>query len=802
MVTFKLLPTLRNLLRNPLYTALNLSGLAIGMAATMLIALWVQNEFRFDAYHQRAANLWRVKADMKISPVETWNWGNTPLKITELCAQTPGVVGAVQMRPFGKAVVRRGGDLFEVEKIAYITQGWFSTFDYKFAEGSAAGFGERPNDLILTESLARKIFGDHRALGATLRVDSTEFVVHAVLRDPPATSSFRQNLLLPLEAWLSTGKNRENDAQWGNFNYGTFVELGPGTSPEAVSIQLTNLLTAARQDSNITLKLGSLTDIHFDQSIKDDSFDKGNRHAAAIFALIGLLILLMAAINYVNLSTARAQSRSREAGIRKMVGASRGQLFGQFLGESALLATAAGILALLMVQMALPWFSNLAGRTFTLPWDSPLSWILFGGTLGAVVLLAGVYPAILMTGFKPLEVLRGSGPGSSASGNGARSALRQSLVVAQFAISVTLLICTVVIGRQLSFIQNKDLGYERSHIFSFEIGWRQFHALGTARGKSMLSSLEQHLRQSSAIAAVTRANASPVLIENTHSGSVKFDGLAEDSKPTVSLLNADEHFADLFQIQLTEGRWFEAGSQRDADNVLLNETAARKLGLPQPWLGQRFGIHEREGRVIGVLRDFNFLPLQEAITPLVIYNSSDWRGNYFVKTLPGQSAQALAAAEAAWKQWFPERPFEYTFLDEDFNKMYQTEQRAGMLFILFAGIAIFIACLGLFGLVTFVASQRTKEIGIRKVLGASVAGITGLLAKDFLKLVIIAIVIASPIAYYFMQKWLADYAYHVEIQWWMFAVAGMAAVSIAFLTVCFQSIKAALANPVKSLRSE
>ncbi len=801
MLILHLKRTFRNLWRNRLYAALNLSGLAIGMAAAMLIALWVQNELRFDSYHRHASNMWRIKTDLKINDQETWKWGSTPLKITELCAQAPGVLASAQMMfPGGsKLVLQHGADLFEEEDFAYVGPGWFEEFDYEFAEGSAAGFGERPNDLLLTKSLARKIFGSHPALGATLRIDSTNFVVHAVLRDPRPESSFQEKLLLPIEAWLRMGNNRENDASWGNFNYNTFIELRPGTSPESVGHQLTTLLAAAKQDSNVVLHLGALTDLHFDQSIKDDVFEKGSRRSVAAFALVGLLILLMAAINYVSLTTARAQTRVREAGIRKMVGAGRGQLFTQFLGESVVLAGTAGVLALALVQTALPWFSDMADRAFTLAWHSPLPWLLVGSTLVATVLLAGVYPAILMTRFQPMEVLRGS---ASRTTTGGHAAFRQSLVVAQFAISVALLICTIVIGRQLAFIQNKEMGYDRAQIFNFNIGWRQFNALGPERGKSTLNALEQALRQSSAVTEVSRANASPVHIQSTHSGSVKFNGLAEDAKPTVAQLSADEHFAALFDLKMAAGRWFEAGNASDVNNVVLNETAARKLSLPQPWLGQRFGFHGQEGQVIGVVRDFHFLPLQEAIMPLVIFNSGNWRGNYFVKTRPGQSKQALAAAEAAWKQWFPERPFEFSFLDEDFNRMYQAEQRAGLLFNLFAGVAIFIACLGLFGLATFVAVQRTKEIGIRKVLGASVAGITGLLAKDFLKLVFVAILIASPVAYFFMQKWLADFVYRIDMHWWMFVAAGAAAVMIALLTISFQSIKAALTNPVKSLRSE
>ncbi|MBL7796136.1 MAG: ABC transporter permease [Saprospiraceae bacterium] len=792
----------RNLWKNRLYSALNLSGLAIGMTAAILIALWVQSELRFDGYHRHAENLWRIKTDLRINDSETWNWGSTPLRISELCAKVPGLsVTAQVMTPYGNHILlRRGPEYFEEENYGYVSANWFETFDYEFAEGDARGFGEHPNALLLTEGLARKIFGNRSALGQTLHLDSAEFTVHAVLRDPCPESSFRHNLLIPTEAWLRQGSNRENDSNWNNFNYTTFVELRHGTDPKKVGAQLTELLREAKQDSNITLHLGALSDLHFDTSLKDDNFDKGSRRTVAVFSFVGLLILLMAAINYMSLTTARAQTRAREAGIRKAVGGSRVQLFAQFLSESAVLAGSASLLALLLVQMSLPWFSELAGRTFVLPWSSPLLWLLAGGVLAATVLLAGVYPAVLLAGFQPVQVLRGLGGAMGRSG--ARSVFRQSLVVTQFAISVALLICTIVIGRQWSYIQDKEMGYEREHIFSFEIGWQQFAQLGEERSLNMLKTMKQTLSQAPGIAGVCNANGSPVHIESTHSGSVKFDGLPPDAEPAVSQLSADPEYADFFSLKMLEGRWFENGNAADVNNIVLNETAARGLGLHKPWVGQRFGFHGRDGQVIGIVRDFHFLPLHEKIAPLVAFNAPSWRGSFFIKARPGQHAEAIASAEKAWKQWFPERPFRFQFIDEAYNRMYHAEQQASLLFSLFAGIAIFIAGLGLFGLATFVALQRTKEIGIRKVLGASVAGIATLLAADFLKLVLVAVVLAVPPAYFFMQRWLEDFAYRIELQWWMFALAGLVATVIALATVGAQSAKAALADPIKSLRSE
>ncbi|MBP8239880.1 MAG: ABC transporter permease, partial [Saprospiraceae bacterium] len=704
---FRLLPTFRNLLRNPLYSVLNLSGLAIGMAAAMLIALWVQNELRFDRYHHHAAQIWRVETDHKVKEGETLHFGGSSLKTTELCEKIPGIAQCAQLLQLQeyKTVVRLGPELFSVDKMAYIGADWLEVFNYAFVEGSAAGFGERPNDMILTESLARKIFGQHHALGNILRIDTTDFAVHAVIRDPRPESSFRQQMLLPIEAHLGQGDTRKKEDSWNYSRYTTFVQLREDARPEAIAAQLTQEYQTIKQDSTLAIQLSPLAGLHFDTSIKNDIFDKGSRSLVWTFALIGMLILGMAAVNYISLTTARAQTRAREVGIRKLVGARKSNLFGQFLKETWLLASFAGLLAVGIVQSALPWFNALAGNTFLLPWNTPLPWLLMGGVVVSTVLLSGIYPALLMAGFKPMMVLRGQGRSS-----GTRSIFRQSLVVVQFAVSVVLLICTVVVGRQRAFIQNKDMGYQRAQIFTFSIDLTQ---LDEGHTQTCFDALEQTLGQSSAIAGVSRASESPVHVERKYYGAFKFDGRPEGDKQMFSQLNADVPFGQLFGIQMAEGRWFEQDNNSDFHNVILNETAAKQLDIPKPWLGQHFRFEGWEWYVIGLVRDVHFLPLQEAITPLVIFNKYDWRGCFFVKTQPGQSTQALAAAKSAWKQWFPERPFEYSFLDEDFNKLYRAEQRAVLLFNLFAGIAIFLSCLGLFGLATFMAAQRIKEIGIR-----------------------------------------------------------------------------------------
>lgn len=791
---------LRNLWRNPLYSSINITGLVLGMASVILIALWVQNELRYDRYHKHADNLWRVTTDLKLNPDETWHWGTTPLRLGELAKQIPGVlsVSRILNQAGNKLKLRRGADLFQEEKYAYVDPKWFETFDYEFAEGSAAGFFEHPNQLMLTEETALKIFGRHSALGATLRLDSTEYVVHAVLKNPRNESSFQQNVLLPIDAYLNQGKNRENDLSWSNFNYCSFLELQPQADSKAVAGQLTQLLAAAKQDSNITLNLIALKDLHFDQSIERDAFVKGNKKAVFIFSLIGLLILLMGAMNYVSLTTARAGMRARETGIHKVVGAGKWQLFMRYLSESAAVAFISGALAVVVVQLALPGFNRIADNHFALQWDSPVFWGLKGGAMLSTLLLAGVYPALVLANFKPIGVLRANAQIKS----GQKSLFRQSLVVAQFVVSVSLLICTIVIAQQRDFILKSDMGYNREQVFSFQFDWRLAKRFGLEKSGMVRKSMSDALRQTATVTNVSLTDQLPLEIENTHSGSVKYEGMAPDAEPTVSQSAVDAAYANLIGLKMAAGRWFEADNTNDQNNFVLNETALRKLGIQEPAIGQNFEMHGIKGQIIGVVRDFHFKPLTELISPLVFFNTPSFSSYFLVKAQSGKAKEAVATAEKIWKSFIPDQPFEAVFLDERFEKQYRREERAGLLFNIFAGIAIFISCLGLFGLATFMALQRTKEIGVRKVLGASVAGLVVLLTRDFLKLVLISIVIATPIARYAMQKWLTGFAYRIELQWWMFALAGAAAILVAAMTVGFQSIKAALSNPVKSLQHE
>lgn len=788
----------RNLARHPLYTGINLVSLSIGMAAALLIGLWVQNELRYDRYHRRAEQVWRITTDLKIGDNEHWYWGTTPLKIAELAEQVPGIVQSAQVKSAAQRemVLWHGPMQFLEKNPAWVSKDWFKTFDFQLKEGSLDAFFERTNSILLSERKAKQIFGDHVAVGQELRIDSTNYLVCGVLKDPLPQSTFQYELWLPVNALLTDPKERENENSWGNFNYNTFVELHPSADVQAVSNQLTELLRKAKGDSSIVMGLQPLADLHFDVHYQDE-YKKGSKTTVGIFAMIALLLLGMACINYVGLTTARAASRAREIGIKKINGAHNRHVFAQVMAESALMIGMAALLGVGLVQLVLPFFNAFTEQNFRFGWADGVSLYLVGGASLVALLFSGAYPAWLLSGFRPMSVLRGQAPVLSG-----RSPFRRGLVVLQFAVAVALLAATVVIGEQRRYIDTMPLGYDRNQVFEFNISWQVWRKMGVERVSSIRDVMARALSAETAVAGVSLGSQSPVLIESTHSGSVKYDGMPDGSEPTVSQLNADAEYGALFGLNMSEGRWFERDSKADEANVVLNETAARTLNLPKPWVGQRFEFHGKKGQVVGVARDFHFMSLHDKITPLVVFNDPSWRFRFFVKARQGAEKQAIAAAEKIWKTHFPAHPFQYKTLDDNFEQLYGTERRAGTLANLFTGVAILIACMGLFGLAVFVSGQRTKEVGVRKVLGGSVVGIAALLAKDFLKLVCLSLLFAIPAAYYFVRHWLSDFAYRIELQWWMFAAASIAALVIATITVGFQAIKTAASNPVKSLRSE
>ncbi len=789
----------RNLSKHSRMTLINITGLGIGMAATVLIVLWVQNELSFDKDQPDVKNIFRITADLSISKTETWIWENSQYILSEHAVkEIPEVENATRMQPkaYDQLNMNYNGNLISEKKSAYVDDQWFKMFHYDVISGSVDPFLKNPFSLILTASAAKKYFGKEEAVGKVLRIDTVNYEVQAVIKDAPANSSFQYNVLIPIAAQLTDPHTKKEALVWNNYNYITFLKLKPGANTKTVSAKLLQILKTNRKDfdGKSKYRLVNLADMHFENDLQHSNFVHGNRTIVNVFIVLAALLLITACINYVNLTTARASMRSKEVSVRKIVGADRLHLFGQFMSESFLVSLLALVLAILLVQFSLPWFKSFTGKEFEQPLLSPVIWTIIGSTLIISFLLNGLYPAIMLSSFKPINVFRGKNLL-----NFKDSALRKVLVVVQFTISVILIIGTLVIYTQLKYVQKVDLGYDRSQVFSFNFPYWKIKGIDFNKSDILLNTVKQELKQQSAIADVSMASAELVDFGNQSSGSFDWAGRPKDYEPSFAPLDVDPNFQHMMHLKVKEGRWFNM-SESDKHNVLLNETAVQLLHLPQPLIGQRFMHRGDTGVVIGVVKDFHYRSLHEKIGPMIL---SDHAGNgFYIKTTAGNTPAAIAAAQKIWRKFFPDAPFEYDFLDDKYNSLYKTEQQSSLLITLFASIAILVSALGLLGLAAFAAEQKVKEIGIRKVLGASVKSIVSLLSVDFIKMVVIASVIAFPVAWWAMNKWLQDFAYRINLSWWIFVLAAGIALTIAIITVSVQAIKAAVANPVKSLRSE
>lgn len=779
-------------------TMINVFGLGVGMAAAVLIALWVQNELSFDKLQPDAKNIYRIKVRLSISKTETWVWENSQYVLGDFAQrQIPEITDVTRLKShYGDLNMRYGDRLITEKKSAYVDDHWFKIFHYDVVDGSTDGFVKNPFSIIITESTAKKYFGDNEAVGKVLRLDTVNYQVQAVVKDNPANSSFQYNLLMPIAAQFTDPQQKKNALEWGNYNYLTFLKLRPGANTASVATKIKSIVHQNKKGDKGDQKfeLISLPDIHFENDLQSSSILHGNRTMVNVFMVLGALLLITACINYVNLTTARASLRSKEVSVRKIVGADRLHLFGQFMSESLLVSFSALVLALILVEAAMPWFKTFTGKAFENPFMSPVILLILGVTLLVSFLLNGLYPAALLSSFQPLNVFRGKSMLNFKDVN-----LRRVLVVAQFTISVVLIVGTLVIYGQLRFMQTMDPGYNRSQVFSFSFPYWTIPHFDYKKSDELLKTVKQQLKEQSATSNVAMAGSGLVDFGNASSGGFDWAGRPKDFDPSFAPLRADVDFQNLMQIRMKEGRWFRDDIS-DQKNAILNETAVKLTGLHEPIIGQRF-VHQGDtGVIIGVVQDFHYKSLHDKIGPMVISNNPG--EGFYIKTAPGNTAAAIAAAGKIWKQYFPNTPFAYDFLDETYNNLYKQEQQSSVLITLFALIAIFISALGLLGLAAFAAEQKVKEIGIRKVLGASMQHIVRLLSVDFIKMVCIASIIAFPLAYWAMNKWLQGFAYRISLSWWIFIGAAAIALLIALITVSIQAIKAAVANPVNSLRSE
>ncbi|MBA4850053.1 ABC transporter permease [Emticicia sp. BO119] len=790
--------TLRNLFKNRVSSLINIGGLAVGMAVAVLMLIWVQNELSFDTYHIKSDRIRQIITHNKVNKEETWIWSTTPMLLAEQLKQLPEAEEVTRtVRPFWNGAPMKIGNKLSIEKkVACVDNNWFNVFDYDLIDGDFTEFGKNLRSIAMTESKAIQLFGDIKVSGKIIKIDTLDYMVRAVFKDNPTNSSFQYDFLMPMAAYLSNPKTFENDSNWGNFNYETFVLVKPNVNLSKLDQKITRILQLARKDpktgkieDNVTLLTEPITAIHMDGVDRSNDIPKGDAKTTYIFLALAFIILFTACINYVNLATARASLRAKEVSVKKIIGAEYSQLFIQFMVESVLMCMVALGIALCLVYSLLPFFNELADKHFTLNLTDTTLWLVLLGTTFLAILLTGIYPAILLSSFQPIRALRGFNILKSNN-----SSFRKTLVVVQFVVSSVFLIATLVVFQQIKFIQNVKLGYEKANMFEFSIPWN-------IKSKIDINTIKSRLLTESSIESITTASQNIVDIKSTHSGSLDWDGRPEDFQPTVSQLSVEHNYQKVFGLKMAAGHWFGENNLADKENVVLNETAVKKFGIKKP-VGKRFHLHGRKGIILGVVRDFHFKSMHEQIGPLVIFSEDNWRGGVYVKPVKGKEKEAITSTEKLWAEFIPSRPLEYHFLNDTYDRLYNTEQRIATLFNAFAIVAIFVSCLGLFGLAAFAAEQRTKEIGVRKVLGASVTSITVLLSSDFLKLVGIAFIVACPLSYYFMNKWLQDFAYHINIEWWFYAIIGVLIIAVAVATVGYQSIKAALTNPVKSLKAE
>lgn len=789
MLTNYLKIAIRSLLRNKAFSLINISGLSIGMASAILILLWIQNEVSHDRFHAKGDRLYTLNNRDRFNG-ELWAWNNTPKILAPTIKQNfPEVEEAVRVN--GTGFLFTYGDKKLNVNGNFVDPGFLNVFSFPLLKGTPGTALQGTYNIVLTEKLARKLFGSEEAMGKVIRIDTADhFTVTGVLKDLPNHTAFEFEYLM---SWAYMTKLGWDDKSWGNNSVESFVLLKPGVSQRAFDAKIKNITidhSKGPYKSTTQVFTQRFDEAYLYSRSENGQYVGGRIEGVRLFSIIATFILLIACINFMNLSTARSEKRAKEVGIRKVVGAAKRTLVGQFLGESVLLAFLAGIVAIVIVGISLPAFNQLVGKELHLDFANPSFWL--AGLLFVVFtgLLAGSYPAFFLSSYKPVQVLKGTFKAAHA-----LVTPRKMLVVLQFTFAIVLIICTIIITQQIHYAQQRDTGYSKDQLVYVNLqGDIDKH----------YQNIKAELLGSGAAVAVTKSM-SPITQRYSDGWGFTWTGSTEEDKKTDFIrMASDADFVKTMGVTLLEGRDIDIQQYpSDSTAILLNEAAVKAMHFKNP-IGQL--VQEEGGRVwrvVGVLKDFIYASPYQKVDQLIVFGPASWFNVMHVKLNPSKPiAEDLRLAGQVFKQFNPHYPFEYKFVDEAYAKKFDDQKRTGQLAALFAALTIFISCLGLFGLAAYMAQNRIKEIGIRRVLGASVNSIATLLSKEFLKLVMVALFIASPLAWWAMHTWLQDFDYRVAIEWWVFATAGIGSVLLALVTVGYQAIRAATANPVKSLRTE
>lgn len=792
----------RNIVKQKFYSFINILGLTIGIAASLFIILYVTDELSYDRFHENIDQMYRVGLNGKLAGQEVHVVSTPPPLASAMVNEVPGVAQALRLWQWGDVVIRYEDKVFTEDLIFHTDSNFFKVFSFKLLEGDPETALKEPNSMVITESIAKKFFGDDEKLGQiiTFSNDNKAMKVTGVIEDPPHNSHFKYNYLV---SFSSNEFGKSN--QWISNSLHTYFILEEGANPDNIKTILNNNLVpkyvgpALQQFMGISLEqfleqdgaygyfITPVTDIHLYSDVDGELEPPGDIAYIYIFIAIGLFILTIASINFMNLSTAKSSGRAKEVGMRKTLGSLKSQLVSQFLIESTIYSFIAVALALFLVSVLLPQFNVLSGKE--LAFDQLLNPIMILGSIALMLLIgiiAGSYPAFYLTRFKVSEVFKGAASKGSKSG-----LIRGGLVVIQFTISILLIICTMLVYKQLQYTQNKNLGFDKEKIVVIS---------NVNRLESNRKAFKDALQNDANIVAASYSNSVIPGVNNT----TIFRKPESEEDHIIGVYYADHEHFDVMGFELVAGRIFSQEFPSDSTAMLVNEAIVDAMGWEDP-IGERLisfnGEQPQEITVVGVLKNFNFESLRENIRPIMI-RLGDFGNDMTVRYTHEDPKEAVKLLESKWKEVAPNEPFEFAFLDERFDEMYRAEQRLGVLFTIFTGLAIFIACLGLFGLAAFTAEQRTKEIGIRKAMGASSFTIVRLLSSEFVKFILIAFVISIYPAYYFISGWLENFVYRIGIDWWVFLLSGVIALVIALITVSFQSVKASRLDPATTLRYE